>query len=526
MVSSLRVNGATIKPHQYLAAQTKPVFKAGHTLPLLTRWGWALSTNANIELANNWGYALEFGDYCTPTAAAKVTEEGTHQYTMAQIVNSDPTRYKLAVIVNRNFPTPIPDDFYCTNASGEVVLTLSNGHVDMVSGTIKRVSPEAPDSYLQAIADYWVGSLTNVNNAVPISILIDGGEYGLDVANRGKYAWALDPRCVATNSYGDLGITYSRYASDKKAYHLSFMSEAVSAYLPSVSLSYFYNTGNEQNKLTRFWPGDEWWTGIAAWGWNSDVIVTNYTMPSFRHYYDGGDFGEFDTGWTNSGTTPSSTNNILMRALNGVGYCISLGKPLNYSWVNGGYHNNDNPESTAWASEIPRYTGFLKCLYTAGMIGANAGYFEFPTGGFDASFDESSPPHWLLQIEALSRVHALFSHLENFLRQGDLLPGPYDHYMSGSEQPSYEFTTWDKTEHVIARKLTASNEWLITAWQAYGDPTSVTVTIPTLGSVTVVADADGNVYRGTSSGIYLLNERGEASRARSTGLRLGNLKGR
>jgi len=52
---------------------------------------------------------------------------------------------------------------------------------------------------------------------------------------------------------------------------------------------------------------------------------------------------------------------------------------------------------------------------------------------------------------------------------------------------------------VLARKKTASNDWLVCAWSADGVTTNVTVVIPTLGTVTVQAVASGNLYIGTSS---------------------------
>jgi hypothetical protein len=150
--------------------------------------------------------------------------------------------------------------------------------------------------------------------------------------------------------------------------------------------------------------------------------------------------------------------------------------------------------------------GFLKCLYTSGMIGAVAGYFEYPTGtnasifgenGFAGSFPASTPPHWLLQIIVLAHVHALFSHLEAFLYQGDLLPGPGRHYLS-EDQPACELPTGDPAVHVLVRKVRARDEWLITAWAADGPDREASMTIPVLGQVKILARASGAVYHATN----------------------------
>jgi hypothetical protein len=94
----------------------------------------------------------------------------------------------------------------------------------------------------------------------------------------------------------------------------------------------------------------------------------------------------------------------------------------------------------------------------------------------------------------LGRAHALFSHLEDFLRNGDLLPGPRKHRWS-EDQPAYELPTGDSEARVLARRHRAKREWLVTAWAAGGDDRDVTVAIPDLGAVTLRARACASVYR-------------------------------
>jgi len=130
-------------------------------------------------------------------------------------------------------------------------------------------------------------------------------------------------------------------------------------------------------------------------------------------------------------------------------------------------------------------------------VGGIAGYFSYPTGtvasvfgenGFAGTFPINTPPHWLLQIMALAHVHALFSHLENVLTNGDLLSGPQAHALS-ADQPAYEFTNTAAyaNDRVLARKLRGQNQWIVTAWAADGITNNVTVTIPTIGNLTVTA---------------------------------------
>ncbi len=64
----------------------------------------------------------------------------------------------------------------------------------------------------------------------------------------------------------------------------------------------------------------------------------------------------------------------------------------------------------------------------------------------------------------------------------------------------------DNTAHVFVRKKNASNDWLLTAWTSADTNQSVTVTVPTLGTVTLNARTNGAVYVGTSSANLILQD--------------------
>ena len=74
------------------------------------------------------------------------------------------------------------------------------------------------------------------------------------------------------------------------------------------------------------------------------------------------------------------------------------------------------------------------------------------------------------------------------------MPGP-NHHIWSTDLPAYEFPTGDATARVLARRLHGQSEWLICAWAADGADRNVSVTIPDLGTVTVLARATGTVYR-------------------------------
>ena len=139
----------------------------------------------------------------------------------------------------------------------------------------------------------------------------------------------------------------------------------------------------------------------------------------------------------------------------------------------------------------------MKCYYAAGMIGGNAGYYQFlGRDGFSKPFPADQPPHWIQQLTALAHVHAQFSRLEEFLRDGDLMAGPGKHRFS-KDLPAYEFPTGDATVRVLARKHRRRAEWLVTAWAADGDEREVKTTIPELGELKLRARPSGAIYRVT-----------------------------
>ncbi len=192
-------------------------------------------------------------------------------------------------------------------------------------------------------------------------------------------------------------------------------------------------------------------------------------------------YNSFNTGWTGQ-------YDALSRYTNAVTQQLSYGDQLSYNWVSAGWSGQSTPPS-----DDAHYIGCLKCMYTAGMVGGIAGYFSYPAVGFNADTG-TTPPNWLIQMEDLAWVHAFFTNLEGFLRNGTLLPGP-NHQEWSTDLPAYEFPTGDATARVFARQLNGQSEWLICAWAAAGPDRDVTVTIPVLGNVTLLARSTGTVYR-------------------------------
>jgi hypothetical protein len=485
-----------ITPAAFLASQPKPHFAPGHHLPLLSAWSWPFPCDLRVEMAANWGYALAIdGPLDGGGLQKQLANPKSVTARCVALAAQFPDKFKLQVNLDRDFPTDLSDGFYVTNSRGWFVDDHTNTWQYATNKQYHRiVSPEGPDSDWIAAAEYWVAPLRTLQSNAPIAIILNGGEYGLGVTGFDRRAWQFDPRVTAALATN--GLSWNRYISNRKAHQLGIVAQAVRSAVPRRQLYIFYNTGNEQNRFTR--PGyGNWEDGWANWGWASDVLNAVTDLPSFENYYRN------QSSWTNAaGAKWNQLTDLLTRQLNAVGYNQAIGATnLSYGWVCGGWSLKD----TNRLADIPRYMGFLKCLYTSGMIGAVAGYFEYPTGtnasifgehGFASSFPATTPPHWLLQIIALAHVHALFSQTENFLYHGDLLPGPGRHYLS-EDQPACEFPTGDPAVHVLVRKLRIRDEWLITAWAADGPDREASVTIPVLGQVKTLARASGAVYEAT-----------------------------
>ena len=86
------------------------------------------------------------------------------------------------------------------------------------------------------------------------------------------------------------------------------------------------------------------------------------------------------------------------------------------------------------------------------------------------------------------------------------------------DQPAYEFPTGYADTRVLARRLRGQDEWLVTAWAADGTNRTVSVSIPDLGTVDLLARDCGSVYRATTDALTLLDPDGVFPTEFHTGL--------
>ena len=480
--AALSLHAAEVTPADYLNGLPAPQFQAGHTLMPLTRYGWALPFDLRVELAERWGFCLEFGGYVTDKSVARLDDPNSVESKLVALTASDPKRYPLFVICNRSFPKNVPGEAWCRDVDGKFL----NGKAVSLDGNVwdpkmKTVhSPEAPDEVWQQAGKLRADPIARIRAKCPIAIVLNGGEYGLGVIGFGQKVWEKDPAVLKAKGEQ----SWFEYISKRKAHQELLVANTVRAVVPDRSLYIYYPTSGGTHR--------DRYGGWNRWYWDYTQMQVVSDLPSSESYYR-----HFNTGYTGK-------QDQLTMVLNARGFEIAQGKPLSYNWLCAGWPRK-NPAVNL--SPIDRYMGFLKCFYTAGMLGGNAGYYAYPEGRFKAPFPEDEPPHWLQQMVAFGRVHALFSHLEDFLRHGDLLPGPRKHVWSKG-QPAYEFPTGDAEARVVARKHRARDEWLVAAWAAGGPKRQVKVTIPDLGEIILQARPSGSVYRVTKDTTRLVDEDG------------------
>ena len=458
--------GRTKTVAQWLDAASAPNFKAGNTLPRLTQCGWDLDYDTCVALADHWGYCLIFQWFTKDLA-----KPDSLSSRLVALSAADPKRYPLSVYVLRpfqeaNFLATLPESAWTHQPDGTRVKGL--------------ISPLAPDSAYEAAAKIVGSDLALIQRKTPINIILNAGEEGLTVAGNSGGHWRKDPAIL--QALGDnvtKDAAWDNLISTAKAHGELIIKNAALAAAPTASLYEYYTTDGDMSRGEAGMsppgvPDNQW-----IWHWEYPAMRPVSTLPNTQMYYK-----LVNSGW--AGRYPALT-----QYLNAVAQQIACGDPLSYNWVNAGSSKPPSPNN----SDDAHYIGILKCMYTAGMVGGIAGYFRYPEKGFTGEQGEEAPL-WLLQMEDLGQVHALFTYLENYLRNGDLLPGP-DHHFWSKDLPAYEFPTGDDTAHVLVRRLRGQQYWLICAWAADGADRNVSVTIPDLGKVTVQARAAGSVYRAT-----------------------------
>jgi hypothetical protein len=252
-------------PCELLNEQPKPKFRPDHTLPPLSRWGWNMSFDTRVELCEHWGYALEFGAI-NQRAIERLDDPQSDQAKLVALVKSDPGKYPLLVTTvrpmhDRDFRQAMPDDAWCHDEQGNAL------------GEGKAVfSPEAPDAVYEQAAQLSANPIAQLRKQVPIAVLHNGGEYGLNVFGfHGKY-WREDPRVVAAKGVK----SWFAYLSERKSRGEMIIADA-SRKAADGGLYLYYPTSGCPHRNRNL----DWWKWCYGYEWMKSVS----DIPNGESYY-------------------------------------------------------------------------------------------------------------------------------------------------------------------------------------------------------------------------------------------------
>jgi hypothetical protein len=331
-------------------------------------------------------------------------------------------------------------------------------------------SPEMPDAAWQILVDGGLSQVDGQLGGLPASSLAtveNWTEHGLTVPIEMARLASHDAKVVAAKGER----SWQEYVSQRKAYYEGKMREAVKRRFPNAIYTCYTYAGFIGK------PAGDW-----AWDWQQMKGTTD--LPSPECYYN-----YFNSGFV--GGKDMLTLRLLARHIE-----IQEGSPHYLGWLCAGYERKiadyQGDPAQGMYSDLPRWMGYLKMSYLAGMLGG------ITTGEFGCEiryepFDPAQPPKWLDQMLAVAHTHALFTWIETDLRNSQLLSGPNPHAWN-KDQPAYEFPTGYKDTRVLVRRVNGVPRWLIGAWAADGVERDVTVTVPDLGEYHILARPAGTVH--------------------------------
>lgn len=489
---SLDKSKGVVDPLTYLTSSKPPVFNPKSTLPRLTRYGWAMPFDLLKEFADKWGYALSIEGYLGEERLLELKNPESAMARTVELMKEKPGQYKLALICDRYDPPNPPQEVWTRDENGNLLSAQAKSMdgTTWAPGMTAVISPEAPDQYWIDAGDGRARPIAEIRKLVPISIILNGGEWGMGLWGFAGPAWSKDPKVAAKFAeYEAQGKHKLDYIDKKHADSIKLLSEPVKKAAPDRDLYVYYTVAGNPHR-----GRDPGW---RSWTVPYPPLRGINDLPAAEYYVD-----HFNSGFVGE-------QDILTLSLNSLGQQLAFGDTTSYNWF--------------WAAKKDtdpvQYQGFLKCAYIMGSLGGNAGTYHTPE--WDKSFPQDAPPDWMWQQIALGNVHALFSHYEDYLRNGELVDDGKFKNFYGTDQPAYELLpkelkntrqlkqdlqTKDQVPvlgpgrpfRVLARKHKEKNEWLVVAWTAEisSQPGiyDATVTIPGAGEVTLQARKGGSLY--------------------------------
>jgi hypothetical protein len=479
----------------HLQAGVAPVWRPGTRQHPLNRHDFGIPAAIAVPLAERWGYTMmininEWTDH-------KLSTDGWPEYAYAQAIAAAPGRYRVSALYQRcldstftSRPANLPDAAFLRDGNG----VLMDFDADPVA--VKYVlSPLVPDSVFigigTAIGSQIDQSLTR--RGIAVSAVIDQGEWGLGPTGflwqDGDLIYRRDPALVAAANADPIAKgNMERFASIQAARQNRLVRDsAYAAAGLSATVPWYCYTS------TGFTIDRGRWGGWVSWTGHLEDCLPWLELPSEEFYILGDDWTAVDGGGT--------PQDYMTRLLNTAsGQQKIMGRSRMMPWISaGGWAPETQPGQ--WQLPRPRYTGFMKMMYVCGAVGVlQDDYGNDQRIRFNQAIGAEPTTQVWGWMDA-AHIHALFTYLDDYIWDGELLPGPSIHPFRAdpaAPRPLCAFRpTGDTAAWVVARKAANADRWLLGAFITAGVERDVTVTIPVLGTVTLRGRETGSVYVAT-----------------------------
>jgi hypothetical protein len=216
-----------------------------------------MSHDAQVELTEHWGYALEMGE-ANAGLLKELDDPKSLPSRLCALTASDPQRYPLSVLTYRaccdaKFSETLPAQTWCQDADGK-----PSGEAKW-----KTWSPEAPSEAFQKAAAAAVEPLKKIQEKAPIAVILNGGEYALSVYGHCLKVWEKDPKVLKAKGEKD----WFDYISERKARQEQIITDAIRAAFPNRTLYIFYYIEGCPHRRS-----DQ--SGWKAWAWDYKPMRT------------------------------------------------------------------------------------------------------------------------------------------------------------------------------------------------------------------------------------------------------------
>ncbi len=515
MTLTVRANPVVLNSNSrvlnHFQTQVSPAFKANNTLlPLTISYGGE-GQYLKTELAQRWGFAYQFPMYGSFQREPATYWDGDTGNTMESLrdIRANRGKYKISATTGslyrmfQNYDASVPSQPVLDPSTW---LRAANGSI-FLDGGRPVVSPLARDDQLYRAGEFVGNTLAALEEATGqrIGVFLNEGEYGLWIPGENSYEgyFGRDPSVLQAFQNSSFS-SWAEFISFHKARQERQLKLGVfkNVKKPPAYSWYQESYGGDRGR----------WFGWSNWMFRYEQFIASNGKPLVSDYAQPETYYNFtNSGWTGIQTQQGIPWDALTVALKSVGGSYSLGQRNFYPWVSMGGEGADS----RGISDDERYLGMLKMWYAAGAIGSVAGYFTYDEPYFTALRTNGvvgvSRPTFVRQAMLHAHAHALFTHLEDFLRGDDLLPGPNSHPYSdnSSVTPAMEFPLAGQTQQVmgpsgpvsiptariLVRKMRNEDRWLFAVWANAGDERTVTANIdPRIGSLNLAAPKSGAVY--------------------------------